>query len=84
MGNCISSPSDGTKGTELWKTDGTEAGTVMVKDINLGSSNGSPSSLTPFNGTQYFSASDGMNGKELWKTDNILHYYSSSSVIACC
>ena len=75
---------NGTKGFELWKSDGTEAGTVMVKDINLGSSNGSPSSLTPFNGTQYFSASDGMNGKELWKTDNILHYYSSSSVIACC
>ena len=25
---------DGTNGRELWKTDGTAAGTVMVKDLN--------------------------------------------------
>ena len=28
---------DGIHGNELWKTDGTLSGTVMVKDINTGS-----------------------------------------------
>ena len=28
---------DGASGRELWKSDGTEAGTVLVKDINPGS-----------------------------------------------
>jgi ELWxxDGT repeat protein len=28
-----------THGRELWKTDGTAAGTVMVKDINVGIGN---------------------------------------------
>src|SRR3954451_15899264 len=27
---------DGINGTELWKSDGTAAGTALVKDINLG------------------------------------------------
>ncbi|BBH39037.1 hypothetical protein myaer102_15570 [Microcystis viridis NIES-102] len=29
--------SDGVNGRELWKSDGTAAGTVLVKDINPGS-----------------------------------------------
>lgn len=55
-------------GRELWKTDGTTAGTSMVADISIhGSSN--PSRVTNVNGTLYFTASDGANGAELWKTD---------------
>jgi ELWxxDGT repeat protein len=60
---------DGTSGRELWKSDGTEAGTVKVKDIRSGSISGSPHSLTNVNGTLFFSANDGVQGAELWKSD---------------
>src|SRR5262249_1725539 len=48
-------------GRELWKSDGTAAGTVPVS--GLGGSN-----LTNVNGTLFFTA-DGGNGTELWKSD---------------
>ena len=60
---------DPDHGTELWKTDGTSAGTVLVRDINPGANSSIPSNLTNVNGTLYFSATDGTNGTELWKSD---------------
>ena len=60
---------DGTNGRELWKSDGTAAGTVLVKDINPGSGSSYPSNLTNVNGTLFFTADDGTNGRELWKSD---------------
>jgi ELWxxDGT repeat protein len=60
---------DGVNGDELWKSDGTEAGTVLVKDINVGSDSSDASDLTNVNGTLYFQATDGVNGYELWKSD---------------
>ena len=59
---------DGTNGNELWKSDGTASGTVMVKDINA-SGDSSPYSHTPIGNTLYFEADDGTNGHELWKSD---------------
>ena len=60
-------------GGELWKTDGTEAGTVLVKDINPAAFNsGSPASLVNVNGTLFFTAnsdSPSNNTFELWKSD---------------
>ncbi|NIP52547.1 MAG: hypothetical protein GWN61_15505, partial [candidate division Zixibacteria bacterium] len=35
-GTLFFAASDGIHGYELWKSDGTAAGTVMVKDINPG------------------------------------------------
>ena len=59
---------DGVNGIELWKSDGTAAGTVLVKDIGPGSSS-SPSNLTAVGNTLFFSANNGVNGEELWKSD---------------
>jgi ELWxxDGT repeat protein len=53
---------------ELWKSDGTEAGTVLVKDINPGPNSSLPEHLTNVNGTLYFTAWDA-TGNELWKSD---------------
>jgi ELWxxDGT repeat protein len=60
---------DGTDGRELWKSDGTAAGTVLAKDINPGSAGSSPQSLTNVGEVLYFSADDGIHGRELWKSD---------------
>ena len=54
---------------ELWKSDGTEAGTVMVKDIYAGAGTGNPSKLVNINGTLFFTANNGLNGTELWKSN---------------
>jgi ELWxxDGT repeat protein len=55
-------------GAELWRTDGTAAGTYLVKDIYTGVSSSNPSYLTEMSGTLYFSAASSA-GTELWKSD---------------
>ena len=60
---------DDVDGDELWKTDGTPAGTVQVKDIYPGQSGSYPANLIPLNGILLFAANDGENGQELWKSD---------------
>src|SRR5690242_1585476 len=66
-GTVFFAASDGTNGVELWKSDGTDAGTSMVKDIAAGSS--TPLHLTNVGGTLFFTADDGTHGRELWKSD---------------
>src|SRR5262249_32169391 len=58
-----------THGRELWKSDGTPEGTVLVKDIEPGPSDGFPDRLTNVGGTLFFAAFDSINGTELWKSD---------------
>ena len=53
----IALPSGGT-GTGLWRTDGTQAGTVLLRNL------GGYRELTDFNGTLVFAATS-----ELWKSD---------------
>jgi ELWxxDGT repeat protein len=56
---------DGTHGPELWESNGTSDGTVLV-DINPGSTGSNPRSLTNGNGNLFFSADDGTHGVEPW------------------
>lgn len=60
---------DGSTGMELWKSDGTPAGTMQVKDINPGATSSSITNLLSSNGTLYFVANDGASGAELWQSD---------------
>ena len=56
-------------GEELWKSDGTEAGTVLVKDIVPGAVGSNPSALVAAGRLLLFSACDLEAGCELWASD---------------
>lgn len=58
---------DGVHGGELWSTDGSTAGTQMVKDLNA-TGNSEITEITVVNGKMVFSAADA-NGYELWVSD---------------
>lgn len=56
-------------GRELWKTDGTTAGTELIRDINGGSSSSSPGDLVVMNNVVYFTCITGGAGRELCSSD---------------
>jgi|GEM_PF-4888865 len=56
------------EGGDLWKSDGTEAGTVQVKDA-LGDGLKTPQLLGESNGKVIFNAETADHGRELWVTD---------------
>ncbi|MEL6334148.1 MAG: DUF4114 domain-containing protein [Cyanobacteria bacterium J06623_4] len=61
---------DGIHGIELWVTDGTTAGTKLLKDINPGAATSGVRGFADIgNGKLLFGADDGTNGRELWVTD---------------
>jgi ELWxxDGT repeat protein len=79
-GSLFFAASDNAHGTELWKTDGTPAGTQLVKDINTGlesvypgapllPAGSDPGNLTAVGPTLFFTADDGAHETELWKSD---------------
>jgi ELWxxDGT repeat protein len=61
----------GTAGRELWKTNGTAAGTQLVLDISSGSADSSPAEFSLFNGFVYFAATTAGSGRELWRTNGL-------------
>ena len=63
---------DNTNGIELWKTNGTEIGTQMIKDVYQGNNNNfnPPQALTEFNNQLYFAQGDISNtGIQIWKSN---------------
>lgn len=56
-------------GRELWVTDGTPAGTLIVKDIYPGTASGLIGSPVALYDKVYFFADDGIHGQELWISD---------------
>ena len=60
---------DTAHGFELWKSDGTGPGTVLVADIFPGVDNSNPNNWASIGGENYFTAFTATSGRELWKTD---------------
>jgi len=60
---------DSAHGIELWKTDGTQTGTVMIKDLFAGPNSSSPHELTRVDDRVFFVATTPDAGQELWVSD---------------
>jgi ELWxxDGT repeat protein len=64
------SASNEATGAELWRSDGTTQGTVMLKDVFPGSAPGvSDQQFACLNGSLLFAGQTSATGSELWKTD---------------
>jgi ELWxxDGT repeat protein len=60
---------DNLHGPELWRTNGTPAGTVLVKDIRKGPRGSYPGRLVAVGDLLFFRAETKRHGYELWKSD---------------
>lgn len=56
-------------GVEPWWTDGTPAGTFLLRDIFAPSAGSFPRHPIDLNGILLFTADDGFHGRELWRSD---------------
>ncbi|MCB9890044.1 MAG: hypothetical protein H6833_00160 [Planctomycetes bacterium] len=56
-------------GRELFRSDGTAAGTELVADLNPGAPGSWPDTLFATDDLVFFSCDDGVHGRELWRTD---------------
>lgn len=69
---------DGISGMELWKSDGTWTGTVIVSNIAANGSSSWPGQKISVGDTLFFTANDGISGYELWKSNGT---YSGTSLV---
>ncbi|GAB3517576.1 3-coathanger stack domain-containing protein [Emticicia fontis] len=60
---------DATNGFELWKSNGTSQGTMMLKNINKTITSSNPAQFVSLGNDVYFTADDIKHGREIWKTD---------------
>ena len=60
---------DGTHGRELWATDGTPEGTVLLGDLRPGSDSSEVRVVGTWGNRVVFTEDDGTHGRELWATD---------------
>lgn len=60
-----------TDGYRLWKTDGTEVGTLKVSEQNINIPSPEYAALFLFNDYLYYYVSDSTEGIQLWKTDGV-------------
>ncbi|MFL6194292.1 MAG: ELWxxDGT repeat protein [Thermoanaerobaculia bacterium] len=68
-GALLFTAADAAHGSELWKTDGTAAGTVLVDDIHPGPAGSRLDNFAAAGGRVFFSAEDGEHGVEPWASD---------------
>jgi ELWxxDGT repeat protein len=70
-GTLLFRANDSINGVELWKTNGTAAGTSLVSNIAAAAANSNPSNFLILGNTVYFNATTGttVTGSELYKTD---------------
>jgi ELWxxDGT repeat protein len=57
---------DGEHGSELWRSNLTDAGTTLVADIRPGAAGSNPQHIVNNGGRVLMSADDGQHGEELW------------------
>ncbi|MCE5229927.1 hypothetical protein LLG95_10070 [bacterium] len=60
---------DKDRGLELWVSDGTSAGTYLLKDVFPGAASSDPDRFVVANGVLYFTALHPDAGRELWRSD---------------
>lgn len=70
LGDCLLfAANDIANGSEPWVSNGTKAGTVMLRDIAVGVPSSNPSQFTSVGLLAYFRAESLGHGMELWVTD---------------